>query len=1021
MHRILAGALVWTALCAADCRALDVLVNQVGFEPNSPKLFRVQCASDYAGPGTFSVRRASDDAEVFTGTLIRKGPLWDKFYWEGDFSSLKTAGDYYISATVGSDYGSSYGFTIQENVWLAQTGVLVYKYFWTQRCGVAVPGWHGVCHADDGLRKDNLTHWDAAGGWHDAGDYNKFPQGFAGDGLFALLWLYDNNRAYYDAIDTDANGIPDILDEALHQARWLAKMVEPSGHVIKETQKRRPGASWVRPESDTDNVIGNWDDRWVNPGDENTPQETTCLAALIKMHRILASKGLPTENFRDKALSIWNHRVALAVAEGGHNNLGNAAMQIWGGLDLYAVTGQQDCWDRAVQRVEELAATAVSNPSFYDSIALAEPPGYELGVLAWFAANYPSDPQAAAARSAVVALMTRYKELADNPIGLIRRVDNEYGGGSLQFFPTNPDWNGFYLGINRLYLLLTWAGIEAYKLTYDPSYLRFAVDQYNWVMGANYNRVCMMEQAGDYNLARYHTRYDTIPGHSDGKQPGVVPNGYVRYYTSGLPYIDLSTNRYQTNEGWLINNAAYAMAISEMTVFQDHTPPGQVAGFAAAPGVKQVVLSWTNPSDPDFAGTMIRWKTGGYPTGPTDGTLLADRPGAPGSTDTCLHTALSPDTAYYYAAFAYDRMGNYSSAALAAAVPSSDTCFYEDFSCPDGVFAGCHGWTGSLSEKISTAAGTLRISGGAGAMEVSRRVECGDCATGVIAVRVRIKKGLGAATIWSLWIDDASGANLARWYGTGTQVRGRIGGTGSVTGLQNLTGGWDDLLVKIYPALNRSQFFFNGTHIGTLDHSVTGAGDSVGRLRFESVNNSSGAGQYVWFDDLRVGLAADGSISSVRQLADESVVYLGNKALYLKRAGYGYIEELDRTSGIRIEGTISANEGDLVHLTGTVKTGDGGERYIQLSTISSSAPGTVRPLGAGNRGLSSRGLDGLYVKTWGIVKRGSITGGSFVLTDGSDNLGIKVITNGAPGVAEDEFVVVEGAAGWEDGRVIHGK
>jgi len=979
----------------------------------------VQRASDYAGGGTFSVKRASDNVEVFSGTLTRKGALWDKFYWEGDFSSFKTAGDYFVSASVSGESGSSYSFTIQENVWLAQTGVLVYQYFWTQRCGVAVTGWHGVCHSDDGLRKDNSVHMDAAGGWHDAGDYNKFPHGFAGDGLFGLLWLYDNNRAHYDAIDTDTNGIPDILDEALHQARWLAKMVEPSGHIMRETQKRRTGPTWVRPENDTDNVIGNSDDRWINPGDEITPQETTCLAGLIKMHRILASKGLPTENFRDKALAIWNHRVALAIAEGGHNNLGNAAMHVWGGLDLYAVTGQQDCWDRSLQKVDEISSGAIANPSFYDSIGYAEGPGYDMGVLAWFARNYPATAQATGARNGVVALMNRYKYLADDPIGLIRRVDNEYGGGGLYYFPTNPDWNGFYLGLNRLYLLLTWAGIEAYKLTYDQSYLRFAIDQYNWVMGANYNRVCMVEQAGDYNLARYHTRYDTLPGHSSGKQPGVVPNGYIRYYASALPYIDLSTNRYQTNEGWLINNAAYAMAISEMTVFQDHTPPAQVTGFTATAGVKQVALSWTNPSDGDFAGTMIRYKTTGYPTGPTDGTLLVDRPNTPGSTDSYLHSGLTAGTAYYYSAFTYDHVPNYSSAALAAAMPSSDTCFHKPFACSDGLLDGCHGWTGSSSPKLAIAGGSLKISGGSGAMDVSHTLYCTDYATGVIAVDVQIKKGTGASTIWGLWIDDASGANLARWYGTGTQVRGRIGGTGSITLAYNLTGGWDDLHVNIYPALNRSQFLFNGAEIGTLDHSVTGAGDSVGRLRFESLNVSGATGQYVWFDDLRVGLADDGSIPAIRHLANDAVVCLGNKALYLKKAGCGYVEELNRTSEIRVEGTISANEGETVYLTGTTKTTAGGERYIQLSSMSTSTPGTVKPLGANNRNLKLRNVDGLYVKTWGTVKPGSITGSSFVLTDGSEGAGIKIITTDAPGVTENEFVKVEGAAGWESARVVY--
>ena len=63
---------------------------------------------------------------------------------------------------------------------------------------------------------------------------------------------------------------------------------------------------------------------------------------------------------RPKALAIWNHRVALAVSEGGHNNLGSGAHHIWAGLDLFAVFGQQNCYDRAVQKIDEMTNGAIS-------------------------------------------------------------------------------------------------------------------------------------------------------------------------------------------------------------------------------------------------------------------------------------------------------------------------------------------------------------------------------------------------------------------------------------------------------------------------------------------------------------------------------------------------------------------------------------------------------------------------------------------------------------------------------------
>jgi len=447
--------------------------------------------------------------------------------------------------------------------------------------------------------------------------------------------------------------------------------------------------------------------------------------------------------------------------------------------------------------------------------------------------------------------------------------------------------------------------------------------------------------------------------------------------------------------------------------------PGPVRNFTAIGGGQQVNLSWTNPSDPVFTGTMIRYSTAGYPSSPTSGALLIDKPNSPGSIDTYVHTGLTNGTTYYYSAFTHDGVPNYAPAAQASAPPESGTCFYEGFSCSDGPPVGCNGWTGTSSSKITISAQALKILGGAGVFDAVHTLDCGDFGTGVIAVDVKIKKGVGANTIWGLWIDDAAGANLAHWYGSGMTARGKIGATSSVTNLCSLTGNWDDLFVKIYPAMNRSQFFFNGAMIGTLDHSSTGAGDSVGRLRFESLDYSNAVGQYVWFDNLRVGLADDGSIPSIRQLANDTVVSLGNKALFLKKTGYGYVEASNRTSGIRVEGTISANEGDLVCLTGTIKTTAGGERYIQLGTMSTPVPGSVKPVAASNRNLKTRVMDGLYVKTWGTVKPGSITGNSFVVTDGSDETGITIITTGAPGVVENEFVKVEGAAGWESARVLY--
>ena len=280
----------------------------------------------------------------------------------------------------------------------------------------------------------------------------------------------------------------------------------------------------------------------------------------------------------------------------------------------------------------------------------------------------------------------------------------------------------------------------------------------------------------------------------------------------------------------------------------DVTPPDNVTGFTATPGDTQVSLSWTNPGG-DFTGTKILFKTTGYPTGPTDGTSIYDAAGT-----STTHTGLTNGVTYYYKAFAHDEVPNYASGAQASATPVSSYCFRDQFAYADGALNGNGGWTGNAtSAHIAMLSQTVKILGGSGAKDALKTVSCGDGGLGYIWVRTKIQKGTGSKTIWSLYINDSSGANLARWYGTGTTARGRIGGTADVTPVQTLTGAWDNIDVKIYPATNNSEFFFNGNSIGTLSHSSQGAGDTVGQLRFERANSGGASGQYIFLDDLTVG------------------------------------------------------------------------------------------------------------------------------------------------------------------------
>ena len=104
----------------------------------------------------------------------------------------------------------------------------------------------------------------------------------------------------------------------------------------------------------------------------------------------------------------------------------------------------------------------------------------------------------------------------------------------------------------------------------------------------------------------------------------------------------------------------------------DNTPPSDVQNFAAAPGNGDISLSWTNPTDADFIGVRIRYRTDGqYPANINDGVLLGDFTGNQGEAKSTLHSGLQNGTTYYYSAFSYDANGNYSSTAHTSATPST--------------------------------------------------------------------------------------------------------------------------------------------------------------------------------------------------------------------------------------------------------------------------------------------------------------------------------------------------------------
>lgn len=93
-------------------------------------------------------------------------------------------------------------------------------------------------------------------------------------------------------------------------------------------------------------------------------------------------------------------------------------------------------------------------------------------------------------------------------------------------------------------------------------------------------------------------------------------------------------------------------------------PPGNVSvtNFNYASGM--VTMTWTNPSDADFAGVRVIRKTGGSPSGPGDGSIVLQGLGT-----TYTDTYLTNNYTYCYGFYPYDTLGSYATGVVYCAYP----------------------------------------------------------------------------------------------------------------------------------------------------------------------------------------------------------------------------------------------------------------------------------------------------------------------------------------------------------------
>jgi len=151
------------------------------------------------------------------------------------------------------------------------------------------------------------------------------------------------------------------------------------------------------------------------------------------------------------------------------------------------------------------------------------------------------------------------------------------------------------------------------------------------------------------------------------------------------------------------------------------------------------------------------------------------------------------------------------------------------------------------------------------------------------------------------------------------------------------------------------------------------------------------------------------SIGPAKSQPDGSVISLSQKVVSAVFDGELYVQEEQRSSGIRVKTSDSAAEGDRVDVIGILSTLNG-ERFLDKASVyfvSSGDPPKVLGMPADRVGGAGLSNIGLLVTTCGRVK--AVGSACFYVNDGSlPDPGLKVRCDGLTPPGEGEYVVVTG-------------
>lgn len=458
--------------CTDTPGEIFIAVNQVGYEKDGTK----QAYLVNAKATRFELVRTYDAKVVFSDSIK---VLAEQDYVSGDiisvidFSGFNTEGEYIIKTPEPARLVSN-RFKISRQVYAEALQIMSKSYYY-HRCGTLVggesSGWkYDTCHLDDApffdARDQSIN---VTGGWHDAGDYNKFTVNTAlSAGL--LLYAYEaepgNFRDNQLGIPESGNGTPDLLDEVSWALEWLLKMQRDDGAVYHKVSQEKWIGEYL---PHTDPSV-----RYIFDVSSAATASFTAAAAIGARH---------LENYNpdfSQALELaaeraWNwldenpenfpeggFQNPEGVSGGQYGDPSDLDERLWAAMELYRLTARDSYLSYFIENYQTLFQSNIPPISWRDANSLA---------------------LRAFLMSGAIGKYTNEKEAVQNAV--LRHAHSILDVHAQNSYKNLLRYNQYYWGSNSVGLAYAFDLILACKITGDKIFEDAALDQLHYIMGRN--------------------------------------------------------------------------------------------------------------------------------------------------------------------------------------------------------------------------------------------------------------------------------------------------------------------------------------------------------------------------------------------------------------------------------------------------------------------------------------------------------------------------------------------------------